>query len=407
VKKSFGLIAAFTAVLFAVLLLPGCPTETEAEDDGKGGDSKGGNNSGGNSYNTDGAAMTWSGDWIRISATKYQCNRIGSDANTIERLTIAADNAGTVTIQISASSRNLHHYGYASKLDTGVSADDNVMKVSGTEVATNTYTIPSGSHWIQFMYQKDSYGTSGSDSVTVEIIASNFTSSTPDPADTTKLTISNQSSFTLADVKWGNTVISELLAESGSKTVDVSEGSAYLYFTKGGADGLKCRTQESITVTKDETTTFRIINNTVVVDLDNTANAGTLETIAPPASSASMIWSGAWTRVSDNRYTSNAIGYTGNTIERLDINASGAGTITIQISASCYILEYGYASKLDTGVSTSNYQMRVSGTQVATYTYNIPKGSHWIRFMYQKNGYSGSNSDNATVEIISTTFTTE
>jgi hypothetical protein len=223
----------------------------------------------------------------------------------------------------------------------------------------------------------------------------------------TKLTISNQSSVTLADIRWNNAVISTILAPSESTTVDVTEGTGYLYFTKGNANGLKCRTKETIVVVRNETTTQTMINTTVVVDLDDTTNEGPLETIAPPPSTATMTWSGAWTRVSDTIYRSNAIGDSANTIERLDITASRAGTITIQITASSESYDRGYASRLDTGVSTSNYQMRVSGTTVATYTYTIPSGSHWIQFMYQKDGYETSGSDNVTVEIISTTFMKE
>jgi hypothetical protein len=51
--------------------------------------------------------------------------------------------------------------------------------------------------------------------------------------------------------------------------------------------------------------------------------------------------------------------------------------------------------------------MAVSGTGVNTYTYNIPPGSHWIQFMYRKDGNGTSGSDSVTVEIISTTFVTE
>jgi hypothetical protein len=224
----------------------------------------------------------------------------------------------------------------------------------------------------------------------------------------TKLMIRNQSSVTLADIRWGNTVVSASLAPSESITVDVTEGTGYLYFTKGNANGLKCRTKETIVVVRNETTTQTMTNTTVVVDLDDTTNEGPLETIAPPVSTATLTWSGNWRRVSNTTYRSNAIGDSANTIERLNINASGAGTITIQITASSESgYDYGYASALDTGVSTSNYVMRVSGTQVATYTYAIPSGSHWIQFMYQKNyGYT-SGSDNVTVEIISSTFATK
>jgi hypothetical protein len=118
-------------------------------------------------------SLTWSGNWTRVSDTTYRSNAIGSNANTIERLDIVAPSACTVTIQLTASSEN-YDYGYASLLDTGVSTSASQMRVSGTQVATNTYTIPTGSHWIQFMYQKDYNGYSGSDCVTVEVISIDY-----------------------------------------------------------------------------------------------------------------------------------------------------------------------------------------------------------------------------------------
>ncbi|MDR0629530.1 MAG: hypothetical protein LBG24_07850 [Treponema sp.] len=287
-KKSFVLIAALMAALFAGLILSGCETkvednntETGKQGDNTDNDNMDGSNTGGNDTAT--ATMTWTGSWIRVSDTTYRSAPIGNSANTIERLDIAATGAGTVTIQITASSENYRDYGYASKLDTGVSTSGYQMSVTGTLVATHTYTIPKGAHWIQFMYQKDSYDytTSGSDSVTVEIIASSFTSSNdnPDAHDMAKLKVQNQSSVTLADVKWGSTAVSASLTPSESQTVDVAVGSGYLYFTKGGADGLECRTQEVIAVSKDETKELTLTNNTLVVALDDTNNPQALGTI--------------------------------------------------------------------------------------------------------------------------------
>jgi hypothetical protein len=346
------------------------------------------------------ATLAWSGAWTRVSDTKYTSNTIENNANTIERLDITASGAGTITIQITASSEG-HDVGYASKLDTGVSTSDHQMGVSGTQVSTYVYTIPSGSHFLQFMYQKDYGYKSGSDNVTVEIVSSSFTF----PTTNTKLKVQNASSVTLTDVKWGNTAVSASLAPAGSETVEVSEGIGYLYFTKGSSGDFKCRTKETIAVAKDETKELVITDDTVVVAMDDTANEAPLGTIAPSATSAAMTWSGDWTRVSDTKYTSNTIGNSANTIERLDIAATVAGTVTIQITASSEYADYGYASELDTGVSTSDYQLRVSRTEVATHTYSIPAGNHWIQFMYEKDHSYVSGNDRVTVEIISSTFT--
>ncbi|MDR0629531.1 MAG: choice-of-anchor D domain-containing protein [Treponema sp.] len=146
----------------------------------------------------------------------------------------------------------------------------------------------------------------------------------------------------------------------------------------------------------------------------------------------SLTWTGSWTRVSENKYTSNAIGHSANTIERLDIATASDCTVTIQITASSESgYDYGYMSLLDRGVytsvkltssalihamarvgttipfvpaGTSSYAKRVSGTGVATQTYTVPAGSHWIQFRYQKNGSGSSGSDSVTVEVISINY---
>jgi hypothetical protein len=99
-------------------------------------------------------------------------------------------------------------------------------------------------------------------------------------ARVTQLKVQNESSFTLADLKWSNITVSDILDSAQSETVDVAEGSGYLYFTKGGSSGLKCRTQEAIAVSKNETKELVITNNTIVVAVDDTDNVQALGTIA-------------------------------------------------------------------------------------------------------------------------------
>jgi hypothetical protein len=118
--------------------------------------------------------------------------------------------------------------------------------------------------------------------VLIAIIAALFAALLPGCDNTesaSKLKVQNQSSVTLSDVKWGSTAVSASLTPSESKTVDVAEGSGYLYFTKGSAAGLKCRTQEVITVNKDETKELILTNNTVVVALEAQTSGETLGTI--------------------------------------------------------------------------------------------------------------------------------
>jgi hypothetical protein len=288
-EKGHESIICFDSSPFAALLIASCNNGTE--DNNTGGTNTGGNNT--DNTITGGATMTWSGSWTRVSDTTYKSDLNEDSANTIQRLDITASKSGTVTIQIKASGYGYDDdyrlYGYASKLDTGVSTSAYQMQVSGTEVAVHTYSIPSGSHWIQFMYKAKYYDSSSS--VTVEIISSSFTS--PNTNTNAKLKVQNQSSVTLSDVKWSNTVVSASLIPPESKTVDVTEGSSYLYFTKGSASGgLKCRTRDVIAVSKDETKEFTFTDNTLVVAMDDTNNPQALGTIGALPSTA-VFWDDA------------------------------------------------------------------------------------------------------------------
>jgi hypothetical protein len=88
----------------------------------------------------------------------------------------------------------------------------------------------------------------------------------------TKLKVQNQSSVTLTSVKWDGHVFYTAFQPSESEIVDVDEGSGYLYFTIIGMGRIECRTQEVITVNKDETKALTLTDNTLVVALNDTTN---------------------------------------------------------------------------------------------------------------------------------------
>jgi hypothetical protein len=121
------------------------------------------------------------------------------------------------------------------------------------------------------------------------IIWTALLSGCPQPTDYTegdntgsdaKLKVQNQSSVTLTSVKWGGQEFYTAFQPSASKTVDVAEGSSYLFFTLIGMGRIECRTQEVITVNKDETKALTLTDNTLVVALDDTNNPQALGTIA-------------------------------------------------------------------------------------------------------------------------------
>jgi hypothetical protein len=143
----------------------------------------------------------------------------------------------------------------------------------------------------------------------------------------TRLKVQNESSVTLADVKWSNAVFSASLAPSESKTVDVSEDSSYLYFTKGSAEGLKCWTQEVIDVSKDETKEQVLTNNTVVVALDDPDNAQALGTIKARETQLTLS-NQSFTELSDVIW--NNVSFANNTVEN---SVKTGTTVTKTVSA--------------------------------------------------------------------------
>jgi hypothetical protein len=85
-----------------------------------------------------------------------------------------------------------------------------------------------------------------------------------------KLTIQNQSSFALMYTRW-NSEMFMTLWPSSSESLNVAEGSGYLYITFM-TTGNEYRTQESITVSKGENKTFTLLNSTLVIALNDPTN---------------------------------------------------------------------------------------------------------------------------------------
>jgi hypothetical protein len=110
----------------------------------------------------------------------------------------------------------------------------------------------------------------------------------------TILTIRNMSSYSFDFMSYENTVFSYedegglYFGESMSKELITSTDCfSYILFEftyyaeDGSVSGCLCRTQEAVSVPYRETVIFTFTDNTVVVEVSNTSNVGTLGTFIP------------------------------------------------------------------------------------------------------------------------------
>jgi hypothetical protein len=112
----------------------------------------------------EGVTFAWSGDWIRTAENDYTSNPIRTRQETIETLTITTAVPLQLTIELTVSCPVTNNYGRASQLDNALSAG-HTIEVAGRGRKTHTYTVPAGTHRIQFMYYKNvfnDFNTEGS-----------------------------------------------------------------------------------------------------------------------------------------------------------------------------------------------------------------------------------------------------
>jgi hypothetical protein len=103
----------------------------------------------------------------------------------------------------------------------------------------------------------------------------------PDEAETTTLTIKNQSFSDLLDVQWQGVAfnsddIENVVPIGNSVTKDVDPGSGYIFF-KRNSNPAFARTKEVLTLEKHGTEEFVFIDNTLIVEANNPDNTGTLK----------------------------------------------------------------------------------------------------------------------------------
>jgi predicted small secreted protein len=121
------------------------------------------------------------------------------------------------------------------------------------------------------------------------------TGSDTDAGGATRFKIGNLSSFNLETVYWqgvefyvdeGGTYDGEYypscLTRGNSVTQTVQANSGYIYFSHGehvGGTGIDARTQDFVVVEEKQTAEFTFTDNTVVVEVGNTSNTGSLGSI--------------------------------------------------------------------------------------------------------------------------------
>jgi hypothetical protein len=97
----------------------------------------------------------------------------------------------------------------------------------------------------------------------------------------TSLKIQNESFSEITDVRWSNVTFTqgtESIQNGKSVIKAVQEGNGYIYF-KRKTNPINARTDEQVVITKNEQKVFIINDNTIIVDMDNTANKGTFGTL--------------------------------------------------------------------------------------------------------------------------------
>ena len=105
------------------------------------------------------------------------------------------------------------------------------------------------------------------------------------PPAATIFKINNQSSMEITDVKWNNVSFApsqtNTTITSGSLvTKTVQPGSGYIFFTRK-TNPINARTSDLVIIEKDKQKEFVFTDNTLIVDVDNPDNIGTLGALQP------------------------------------------------------------------------------------------------------------------------------
>jgi len=112
-----------------------------------------------------------------------------------------------------------------------------------------------------------------------------YSTNTVTPTVNATLKIKNESSTDITDVIWQSVSFTANTTENSIKkgttvTKTVQHGSGYIYF-KRSTNAINARTRDLVVITKDEETEFTFTDATIIVDVDNPDNTGTLGSLQP------------------------------------------------------------------------------------------------------------------------------
>jgi hypothetical protein len=105
------------------------------------------------------------------------------------------------------------------------------------------------------------------------------------PTVNTTLKINNQSFTNITDVVWQSVPFSEsptgnIINKGGTVTKTVQPGTGYIFF-KRSTNPISARTKDAVIIANDEQKEFTFTDATVIVDVDNPNNTGTLAALQP------------------------------------------------------------------------------------------------------------------------------
>lgn len=190
--------------------------------------------------------------------------------------------SGSLTIKSRTSSDN---YG-AAQVHSGSAylyftrEGSTVMKLRTRDAIT-----VSGDHTIFKLYDSTMVAEVENESNTGALSAIKPVAKPATPVETSTLSIQNQSSSDLFNVKWQGVAFqssSNSIPKGNTEKNQVSAGSGYILFQfERKSVTLSARTKDMVTVEEGETTEFIFNDNTVIVDTDNPDNTGTLKDLSP------------------------------------------------------------------------------------------------------------------------------
>lgn len=247
-------------------------------------------------------------------------------------------------------------------------------KISGAPGwAQKTYTIPSGTYTLQWVYQKDSSVNSGSDCGWVDQVVW-----TPSTASYTVSTVSSPSAG-------GSTSGGGSKVSGSSCTVTATPASGYAFVNwKVNGSVVSTSASYAFTVTGDRALTASFVPTTIslATALDNTS-------LAFSASGSGAAWFGQATTRHDgvDAAQSGPIGHSQSSILQTTVTGPGTFSFWWRVSSEA---NYDFLKFYANGTEQASISGEPGWAQKA---YAIPSGTYTLQWAYQKDASVNSGSD--------------